>query len=469
VLNGSKALTMGILANTATVVADIFLLSLMIAVLMVTSPIVAVTTTSLFGVLALVLHRKQAKSAFWLGTKASEISRELDKYVTELAFGFKVVSVKGQINSRLDKIKSINSDLARVNAKASFLPSIGKYIIELSLITSLLFIVALQFILFDAAKSIGILTIFFIAGSRIAPAILRVQQSFLNIRANSGTAKIAADFIKGMSNIKSDQKINQNEKQEKVLNSTFVPEIELHNVTFKYSENETFQLHEINFKIAKGSKIAFVGHSGSGKSTLVDLILGLLIPKSGYVRISGLDPEHAIARWPGSIGYLPQETILLQASLKENIIFGEHLMHESDAEIWKLLDLVKLKDKFDLMPNGLDTLLGEGNMSLSGGEKQRLGLARALYSKPSLLVLDEATSALDATTEEAVMKTIFELNSEFTVIMIAHRLSTVINSDEIYLFDGGKLIDTGTFKDLNSRSSIFMQLVNLMQLSEQKE
>jgi ABC-type bacteriocin/lantibiotic exporter with double-glycine peptidase domain len=205
-----------------------------------------------------------------------------------------------------------------------------------------------------------------------------------------------------------------------------------------------------------------VGPSGGGKSTLIDLILGLLAPSSGSISISGLTPVDAIKKWPGSIGYVPQDVFIENSTVKENICLGFNPESVSDDLVWKALQLADLSDFVKSLEGQLSYRISDAGKNLSGGQRQRLGIARALLTKPKIVIFDEATSALDAETENRVSESILKLTGECTVIFIAHRLSVVRSADMIYYIDKGKIISQGTFEELRSINANFDNQANFM-------
>ena len=221
---------------------------------------------------------------------------------------------------------------------------------------------------------------------------------------------------------------------------------------FEYEQSENLVLSNISIKISSGEAVGFVGQSGSGKSTLIDIMLGLLEPQNGSVLINGQTIENVKQSWQKQIGYIPQTIFLMDDSLRRNIAIGI-----ADNEIDKLaivdaLKSAQLEDFVASLPEGLDTVVGERGVRLSGGQRQRIGIARALYHRPSVLVLDEATSSLDTETEHGVMQAVQALQGDKTVIIVAHRLSTVEYCDRLYRLDAGRIVDEGTFDEVMNRS-----------------
>ena len=228
--------------------------------------------------------------------------------------------------------------------------------------------------------------------------------------------------------------------------------IVLEHLNFKYEQSENLVLSNINVKISSGEAVGLVGQSGSGKSTLIDIMLGLLEPQNGSVLINGQTIENIKQSWQKQIGYIPQTIFLMDDSLRRNIAIGIADDEIDEAAIVEALKSAQLEEFVASLPEGLDTVVGERGVRLSGGQRQRIGIARALYHQPSVLVLDEATSSLDTETEHGVMQAVQALQGDKTVIIVAHRLSTVEYCDRLYRLDAGRIVDEGTFDEVMNRS-----------------
>jgi ABC-type multidrug transport system fused ATPase/permease subunit len=223
-------------------------------------------------------------------------------------------------------------------------------------------------------------------------------------------------------------------------------------LNFHYEKVELDVLKNINISINRGEAVGFVGQSGSGKSTLIDIMLGLLEPQNGSVLINGQTIENVKQSWQKQIGYIPQTIFLMDDSLRRNIAIGIADNEIDEVAIVEALNSAQLEDFVASLPEGLDTVVGERGVRLSGGQRQRIGIARALYHRPSVLVLDEATSSLDTETEHGVMQAVQALQGDKTVIIVAHRLSTVEYCDRLYRLDAGRIVDEGTFDEVMNRS-----------------
>ena len=340
------------------------------------------------------------------------------------------------------------------------MPSVSKYFLETAVVVSALGISAVQFVRLDAVHAIASLSIFMAAGSRIAPAVLRIQQGAVQIKGSVGAATPTLKLIEDL-------------KSTEVLTATddllikkidFVPDIKIKDLTYNYEGATTSALSRINIDINPGSFVALVGPSGGGKSTLVDCMLGVLKTSGGKVLISGLSPEDCKKNFPGELAYVPQEIFLTSGSISKNIALGIDFNLVREKDVWAALDSAQLGDFVRNLPDGLNSLVGENGSHLSGGQKQRIGIARALFSKPKLLVLDEATSAMDGQTEFDISTAINSLRGTTTVVMVAHRLSTVQDADLVVYMDNGMVIATGDFESVKSKVPDFEVQARLLGL-----
>ena len=240
--------------------------------------------------------------------------------------------------------------------------------------------------------------------------------------------------------------------------------ISISNVSLTYPGKQNPAISNITMDILAGEFVAVVGSSGAGKTTLIDTLLGVLEPNTGLIRISGLSPKQSITKWPGAISYVPQDINIFDGTVRTNVSLGYPKELASDEMVWEAVNFADLSDVVKELPNGLDTEIGERGVKLSGGQRQRLGIARALFSKPQLLVLDEATSSLDSETELKISKAIQNLRGKVTVVIIAHRLSTVRKADKVYYLEDGKIKASGSFEEVRKISPEFDQQAKLLGL-----
>jgi ABC-type multidrug transport system fused ATPase/permease subunit len=458
---GVQIVILGILGTAVTTLADVFLLGILATGLFFLDPLIAICTFILFGLVGFVLYKLTSTSAHELGLKHSRLLIQSDEKISDALSTYRDLLVRGRRGYVADNISKIRMELAETSAAMQFLPQTSKYVFELSLVFGALIISAIQFTLQNATNAVATLGVFLVAGARIAPAVMRIQQGAIGIKSNLGIAYPTLELIETFSEASD---IEKNALTVENIGETFVPNVQVAKLSFQYSDTEVSAVKNITFDVESGKRIAIVGASGSGKSTLVDLLLGVMPPSKGEVLISGVRPLECIAKWPGSIGYVPQDVVLIHGTIRENVLLGFPVGAYSDQEIWQCLKQAQLDEFVRQLPAQLETQTGERGTSLSGGQIQRIGIARALITSPKLLVLDEATSALDGSTELELTNTLIDSNSKITTIVVAHRLSTIKNVDVIHLMRGGEIVASGSFDDLKRRIPDFQKQAEIMGL-----
>ena len=462
ITSGVHAITVGIIATTVALISDLSLLLVMGAGLLALDPRIAIFTITVFGLIAFFLYRQLHLKAHTLGTRDRELNIQTTQRMVEVLDSFREMSVYNRKNYYSQLISRYRYELAEVQSVLAFMPSIGKYVIEITIIAGALTISAIQFMLEDATHAIGTLAVFIAAGTRIAPAVLRIQQGAVQIRGNAGPAWKTLELFENLRRNGALVTPNQNE----IIDSKtpFRGDVEVRKVSFSYPGTKREVLDGITLQLKQGEFLAITGTSGAGKSTLVDLILGILTPKSGEIKISGLNPSDCIVAYPGKISYVPQQVSIIPGSISQNIGMGYPEGYFSTQAIWEALRNAELFDFVNDLPAKLDEQVGEGGAKLSGGQRQRLGIARALVSDPKLIILDEATSALDGDTEAAISETLSNLRGSVTLVVIAHRLSTIRSADKVLYLNESKIVAIGTISEVREQVPDFDRLAIQMGL-----
>ena len=457
---GLNASVVGLNGLIITTGADIFLSFIMIIAVVIYSPIIAICSILIFSLVSILLYSLLNTRIRSISQKSTQANIDSNMKILEVLDTYRESVVRNTRKNYISKITELRSEISESIAAQAILPNISKYAMELTVILGAVGVAAIQFILFDANQAIAGLSLFVAVGSRISPAFLRIQQNILSFRLNQTWADVTIRIFDQLPNEK-----NDHEQSSKTLeHALFNPEIEMENVSFKYEQNNDFSINNVNLKIAAGTFVAVVGSSGSGKTTFIDLLLGILNPDTGTIRISGDAPSTVHSKWPGLIAYVPQDVVIINDTLFENIALGFPYSSINEAKIIDCLRLAHLEKVVNDLPLKLYEKLGEKGSRLSGGQRQRVGIARALYTSPKILVLDEATSSLDSESEQEINNSIKELKGKLTLIVIAHRLPSVINADLVVYIENGKIAATGTFEEVRNKSKTFNTQATLMGL-----
>ena len=459
VTSGVERLVGGAVTSLVVIASDLVLLLVILIGLMLVDPVTSISTFIVFTGIGFLLYFLLHKRVAILNSKFAFESIYFSQKVSEGINSFRDLFIKSGREFYVNEIRKTKMKLAEYDAEIKFLPNISKYTIEISVILGIAVVAGIQFYLFDSNRAIAVISVFLAASTRIAPAIIRLQQNVITVKASLSGAKPTFELIDELNGVK------ELEKTESLITTNhkdFSPKVNLKNLKFTYADAINDTIQDISLEISEGKFIAFVGPSGGGKSTLVDLVLGLLAPSSGSITISGFTPVDAIKKWPGSIGYVPQDVFIENSTVKENICLGFNPELVADDLVWQALDLADLSEFVKGLDGQLSYRISDAGKNLSGGQRQRLGIARALLTKPKIVIFDEATSALDAETENRVSESILKLTGECTVIFIAHRLSVVRSADMIYSIDKGRIVNQGTFEELRSINADFNNQANFM-------
>ncbi|MBI3429132.1 MAG: ABC transporter ATP-binding protein [Actinobacteria bacterium] len=461
VTSGVVVITLQILATAVVLISDLSLLLVMAIGLLIIDPTTALATFIVFSMIGFLLYRLMHVRAGMLGKRNSELSILSNEKIVEVFGSYRESVVRNRRDYYAREIGKLRFDLADTSAEINFMPYVSKYVIETTVVLGALLVGAAQFILQDASHAVATLAIFLAAGTRIAPAVLRVQQGSITIRGSLGQAGPTLALIDALGDAPMIENVDD---VVDVVHEGFISKIIVEGVELTYPKKSLPAISNITLTIPTGSSVAIVGPSGAGKTTLIDVLLGVLVPDQGSVLISGVLPLAAVANWPGAISYVPQDVMISAGTVRENVALGYPPEAATDELVMSALKIAHL-DKFVAgLPQGLNTQVGERGAKISGGQRQRLGIARAMFTKPHLLVLDEATSSLDGETEASISSAIHEMRGSTTVVMIAHRLSTVRNADIVVYLSAGKIMAKGTFEEVRNLVPDFDRQAKLMGL-----
>ena len=458
---GVGVITIGIIATTVNLLADLILLLILTIGLFVVDTVVAFSTLLLFGFIGLVLYKLMNKKAYQLGIDQARMSISSNQKILEILGAYRESLVKNRREYYARLIGSERLKLADNAAEIAFIPNISKYVIELTVVLGALVISAIQFYRYDAVYSVAILSVFLAASTRIAPAVLRAQQGAIGIKASVGIAGPTLDLIDSLS---STQELTTVLDDLDIRHLGFEGVIRVEDVFLTYDSKNLPAVKNVRFTIKEGEFVAIVGPSGAGKTTIVDVLLGVLKPDKGFVSISGQPPLEAISKWPGSVAYVPQDVLIMEGNIRDNVAMGYPAISETDDLVWEALRIAKLDQFVAELPEGLESKVGDRGIKISGGQRQRLGIARAMFTKPKLLVFDEATSSLDGQTEFDIGQSVKALHGSVTVVMIAHRLSSVRDADKLIYMEEGEIKAIGSFEQVRKLVPDFDKQATLMGL-----
>jgi ABC-type multidrug transport system fused ATPase/permease subunit len=458
---GVNSIMIGLLANILNMVTDFAVLIVLWAILFLVDPLVATSTAAFFGLIFFSMSRSLHLKARQVGLKDTNMNIQSNQLIMNGISTYRESFVRGRINFEVNEIKKIREQLAKTTAELTFFPSISKYVIEISVVLGAFCVSAVQFINKDAYAAIATLSVFLAASTRIAPSAMRIQQGFIQIQGNIGVATSTMVMIK---ELELEEKSMAVELDVDFLHTDFEASIEVSDLKFSYPGSDSPALHSVSLRISPGDSVAIVGQSGAGKTTLIDLLLGILPSVRGQILISGKEPRSAIAASPGAIAYVPQEIFIVEGTIRQNVALGFPVEMATDERVGTALKIAQLFDFASALPEGFDSDVGDRGTRLSGGERQRLGIARALFSNPKLIVLDEASSSLDAQTEASLSNAIQALKGKVTVVMVAHRLSTVQNADQVIYLESGTVVKSGTFAEVRESVPGFNHQAQLMGL-----
>jgi|LSQX01.2.fsa_nt_gb ATP-binding cassette subfamily C protein len=460
ILNEVQILTNGFLIPLLDCSSRFLIIVVILIMVLLVNPLITIFALLILGGSYVLIYWLIRTRLSHRGSRRLQANRERFKVVGEAFGGIKEVKASGRELYYLENYAQASTELARHQAWSSLIGNIPKYVLESVAFGSVIALVLVLLVLKGEAQSIIPMVSFFaFAGYRLMPAIQDVFQNSTQMKFNQPTLDHIYNEITDIKLLDI-----QEEFMPVAEPINFTHEIRLENITFTYNNAGEKVLDDVSIAIYKNQKVGIVGATGAGKTTLVDILLGLFIPAKGQMMVDGLRIEPSNVRnWQSILGYVPQQIYLSDDTITGNIAFGIPASQVDFNRVKKAASIARLDDFINRLPEGYDTVVGERGVRLSGGQMQRVGIARAVYHDPQVLILDEATSALDNITEKEFLEALEALAEVKTLIIIAHRFNTVKNCDTIVMLDEGRVEAAGSYEELFYNSSKFRSLASAIQ------
>lgn len=442
------------LVAAAGAAADLLIIAAVVSVLVIAQPLATVVAAGYFGLVATGYQKLIHGRAALAGESIVADLGQAFRLVQESMGAIKTVQVGGHAEHFASEYESVRRRSAKSLGTLMTLAQAPRYYLEIALIVGVALMSVVMFATYDEPRALAGVGLFLAAGLRVLPSLNRVLVAKGVTDAATGPAGRLAQDLREL-----DAGVGDPTPGASTPPVTHASRVSLRDVSFGYSGSDELVLHGISLEVPPGSSVALVGSSGAGKTTLVDLVLGLLDPTSGQILVDGAPLTDHRDQWQRSVGYVPQECVILDSTIRANVAFGisDNLIEED--KVWAALEKAQLGSFVGSLPEGLGTELHERGARLSGGQRQRIGIARALYSQPTVLVLDEATSSLDSPTEALFMDVVKGLSGSLSVISVTHRLVSVRDWEQIHVLENGRIVASGGFEDLRQNAPVFRTLL----------
>ncbi len=441
-------------------IRETLILIVVFLLLFFTDPFISFFSLMLLALPVLIFYFYYRKTLKEKGQILVEKTGERIKITNQSLGGIKETKILNKENFFLDKFFKTNQIIEKIGFFSSIISVTPRLFLEVSALLAITSISAILIMIGRPVDAIlPMISLLAISAVRFIPALNIITSSLTTIRIRKYSIDLIVDLIKKANLLSEKKKSEGVYKKNFSKNEIFSNNIKLKNISFNYGTDEKIAVNNINIDIAKGKSVGLIGKSGSGKSTLVDIIIGLLEPSTGEILIDDNNIGTKKISWQKQLGYVPQEVYLLDDTIRNNITFGIEKEEIDEKLLSDVIEKSQLKNLINSLPKKLDTLIGDRGARLSGGEKQRVGIARALYNKPKVIVFDEATSSLDIYNENKILKEIYENKKDKTIIIISHRNNTVKYCDLIYVMEDGKIIDNGTFDQIMKKHSYLKENV----------
>jgi ATP-binding cassette subfamily B protein len=437
----STAIANGVVMPLLYIFSSAIMTGLIVGILLILAPETTLIAFGIFGLIYLAVIKLTRKQLLIDSKNIASESTQVIKSLQEGLGGIRDVLIDGTQNTFCRIYQKSDFVLRRSYASSSFISVSPRFAVEalgMLMIATLAYFLAKQ--PNGVAQAVPILGALALAAQRLLPLMQQAYSSWSNLRQNQYSLKDTLEFL--------DQPL-PNELDSSSEPIDFTKDIALDNISFSYSAGAQPILQDLSLTIPKGSRIGFIGETGSGKSTLLDIVMGLLQPSTGSLKIDGkIVNDHNLRAWQKHVAHVPQSIFLADGTIAENIAFGLPLDQIDELRVRQAAEQAQIHNIIEKLPNGYQTMVGERGVRLSGGQRQRLGIARAIYKQADVIIFDEATSALDNDTEKAVMEAIDQLSNELTILIIAHRLTTLKNCSKIIRLEKGSIMHIDTYNQL---------------------
>jgi ATP-binding cassette subfamily C protein len=461
---GSPAAFNALLNSVNTFMTEAVLFLVICLGFLFVDPMSTIAAVVYFGLVSVIIQYFVGSQMSKAGLVNAKGSVKANTAVADLFSVFRELLVLGRRSAYIDRIFQARVHAAESTATTYYLNGIQRYVIEATLLVGIALFGLAQALSGDIANSAGKIAIFLSGGFRLIAALLPLQTALLTIKSVIPLAKSAQEILTSVPSATKTEKSD--------LGNLSIPRnrqlpirVKVNKVNFSYPQSQKPTIDGISFEIGAGAQVALVGKSGAGKSTIADLICGVIAPSSGTIALTDSNDSFGSAI-RGRISYVPQKPGLVAGTIANNVALAVECDEVDRHLVVNSLRLANLADVVEELPEGIDTSLGNLQDALSGGQLQRLGLARALYSEPGLLIMDEATSGLDAESESEIQKALDNMRGKVTVLLIAHKLNTIQHADKVILVEDGKIKDEGKFQEIVTRNPGVARAVNLMQVDK---
>ena len=452
-------ITNGIINPFIQMNARIVMAALMAVAIFVFNPAVAITGLVIFASAYMAMYRIVRQRLIRNGGTITEAQRLRFKLMGEGFGGIKDALLLGRQQVFTDRFEKASARLVDVQVMTQVMSQVPRFMMELVAFGSVIFLILYLLAAHDGnlGTILPLLSVYALAGFKLLPAFQQIYTSISQIRGNLVAFEGLRDDLRASARTSFQSTLKENGGEHLTPRKS----IELKNIQFTYPGKAEPALRDLTMTIGVNQAIGLVGASGSGKSTVIDILLGLIHPETGELMIDGSPvKKQQLRAWQNSLGFVPQSIFLADSSIRENIAFGLPPELVDEEKVQRAATMAHLDELLAELPDGLRTRVGERGVQLSGGQRQRIGIARALYHDADVLILDEATSALDGVTEKLIMDAIHDFSGKKTIIMIAHRLTTVKQCDAIFMMAQGEVVDSGTFDELAARNLVFQRMAN---------